>query len=188
MLPIYVFPGNRLSVDPLSGIVRCHHLHARPERSRRESRLQEAVRAAAQATEIPDGLVPTPSATAEPATSWNPTTMRDATHPHAPSKNSSATLPVLSEAEGTSKPSWFVPTSSTGGGSPSAVRWIGRKRSAGLRIYPKLPLCLIVRNQKWERQSKTDLPGDRSHSSGRSSITQGSPLPDSTEGNGRFGL
>jgi integron integrase len=41
----YVFPANRLSVDPRSGVVRRHHLH--------ESSLQKAVRAAARAAGIP---------------------------------------------------------------------------------------------------------------------------------------
>jgi integrase len=54
----YVFPANRLSVDPRSGVVRRHHLHARPERSRRESSLQKAIRAAAQATGIPKRVSP----------------------------------------------------------------------------------------------------------------------------------
>jgi hypothetical protein len=43
----YVFPAGRLSVDPRSGVVRRHHLHARPERSRRESGLQKAIGQAA---------------------------------------------------------------------------------------------------------------------------------------------
>jgi integron integrase len=46
----YVFPANRLSVDPRSGIVRRHHIH--------ESSLQKAVRAAAQATGIPKRISP----------------------------------------------------------------------------------------------------------------------------------
>jgi integron integrase len=46
----YVFPANRLSVDPRSGIVRRHHVH--------ESSLQKAVRAAAQATGIPKRISP----------------------------------------------------------------------------------------------------------------------------------
>jgi len=46
----YIFPANRLSVDPRSGIVRRHHIH--------ESSLQKAVRAAAQATGIPKRISP----------------------------------------------------------------------------------------------------------------------------------
>jgi integron integrase len=46
----YVFPANRLSVDPRSGIVRRHHVH--------ESSLQKAVRAAARATGIPKRISP----------------------------------------------------------------------------------------------------------------------------------
>jgi integron integrase len=46
----YVFPANRLSVDPRSKIVRRHHIH--------ESSLQKAVRAAAQATGIPKRISP----------------------------------------------------------------------------------------------------------------------------------
>jgi integron integrase len=46
----YVFPANRLSVDPRSSIVRRHHIH--------ESSLQKAVRAAAQATGIPKRISP----------------------------------------------------------------------------------------------------------------------------------
>jgi integron integrase len=46
----YVFPANRLSVDPRSGVVRRHHIH--------ESSLQKAVRAAAQATGIPKRISP----------------------------------------------------------------------------------------------------------------------------------
>jgi integron integrase len=46
----YVFPANRLSVDPRSNIVRRHHIH--------ESSLQKAVRAAAQATGIPKRISP----------------------------------------------------------------------------------------------------------------------------------
>jgi len=46
----YVFPANRLSVDPRSDAVRRHHIH--------ESSLQKAVRAAAQATGIPKRVSP----------------------------------------------------------------------------------------------------------------------------------
>jgi len=46
----YVFPANRLSVDPRSAAVRRHHIH--------ESGLQKAVRAAAQATGIPKRVSP----------------------------------------------------------------------------------------------------------------------------------
>jgi integron integrase len=46
----YVFPANRLSVDPRSGIVRRHHVH--------ESSLQKAMRAAARATGIPKRVSP----------------------------------------------------------------------------------------------------------------------------------
>ena len=46
----YVFPANRLSVDPRSGVIRRHHLH--------ESGLQKAVRAAAQAASIPKRVSP----------------------------------------------------------------------------------------------------------------------------------
>jgi len=46
----YVFPANRLSVDPRSDVVRRHHIH--------ESSLQKAVRAAAQATGIPKRISP----------------------------------------------------------------------------------------------------------------------------------
>jgi integron integrase len=46
----YVFPANRLSVDPRSNIVRRHHIH--------ESSLQKAVRTAAQATGIPKRISP----------------------------------------------------------------------------------------------------------------------------------
>jgi integrase len=44
----YVFPASSLSQDPRSGITRRHHLHACPERSRRESSLQKAVKEAAR--------------------------------------------------------------------------------------------------------------------------------------------
>ena len=46
----YVFPADRLSVDPRSGVVRRHHIH--------ESSLQKAVRAAAQAAGIPKRVSP----------------------------------------------------------------------------------------------------------------------------------
>ena len=46
----YVFPANRLSVDPRSGVVRRHHIH--------ESSVQKAVRAAAQAAGIPKRVSP----------------------------------------------------------------------------------------------------------------------------------
>jgi site-specific recombinase XerD len=46
----YVFPANRLSVDPRSGAVRRHHIH--------ESSLQKAVRVAARATGIPKRISP----------------------------------------------------------------------------------------------------------------------------------
>jgi integron integrase len=44
----YVFPANSLSPDPRSGVTRRHHLHACPERSRRESSLQKAITLAAR--------------------------------------------------------------------------------------------------------------------------------------------
>ncbi|GIV82991.1 MAG: hypothetical protein KatS3mg058_0190 [Roseiflexus sp.] len=58
----YVFPADRLSVDPRSGVVRRHYIH--------ENTLQKAIRAAAQAAGIPKRVSPHTLATPSPLISW----------------------------------------------------------------------------------------------------------------------
>jgi integron integrase len=54
----YAFPASRLSQDPRSGVTRRHHLHACPERSRRKSSLQKAIKEAARLAGIVKPVAP----------------------------------------------------------------------------------------------------------------------------------
>ena len=54
----YVFPATKRSQDPRSDIIRRHHLHACPERSRRENTVQKAVKKAAQKAGIAKRVTP----------------------------------------------------------------------------------------------------------------------------------